>query len=91
MRDRHFALGRVVTFSWHRNHSDRSWHLIRALANVRRRTTRGATGAGCGGGELTNYDGRTTEGVALSVVAAEMRAIELDALHGGIGCGLGGA
>jgi len=33
----------------------------------------------------------TTEGVALSVVAAEMRAIELDALHGGIGCGLGGA
>jgi hypothetical protein len=26
-----------------------------------------------------------------SVVAAEMRAIELDALHGGIGCGLGGA
>ena len=24
-------------------------------------------------------------------VAAEMRAIELDALHGGIGCGLGGA
>jgi hypothetical protein len=30
----------------------------------------------------------TTEGVALSVVAAEMRAIELDALHGGIGCGL---
>jgi integrase len=40
---------------------------------------------------VSAHDARTEVPALSSVVAAEMRAIELDALHGGIGCGLGGA